>query len=252
MEHSNRYAEQTHRSNTLSIRHGEILVDVSGLTHKQVWDSLIDFVLFGKPQEPYTSRYKLFFCWHAILKMQLGADAMTNEFTEWASPESTAADVLGWSLDAVSTALVDHNTGNRNGPSNLAYAVHRTIALFIEDHDKGAWNIEISAGHAATEPVSDDMGFYANTWCWYNPSNQPAYILRVRPGYSPRHRTTQLMATLIIQKDGMPWHQITGIGEMPTGHEHQGPAKWTSVWHEQVATLDELSKIRLDLNEIDY
>jgi hypothetical protein len=211
---------------TLSIRHGQILKNVTGIDLKKIWIHLIDFVLWGAPdKEEDLDAYCLYWAWKAIIMLQNG-EHFQAEHDGWASPDSITAEVLGWKLQDVLDKKP--HTSRRHGwtpDSTLVRAVLSTVMLFIDQSD---------VPYADQSPKYPEVG----QWYWYD--DAPAYILD--------HRYLPLIEILV--PDTRTTTVFVRSNDIPVGLDER-PQYYTN-WIKMRVPADKIHKVRLDKAKLEY
>ena len=221
------------------IRHGEILAEATGLTQKEIWGGLMDFILFGRPSTYGTPIYELYFCWQAILELQ----NRERDIGVFEDPEFVVGKILGWSTVHVTQALFsDSHLVEPDTDAKLARTIHHTIVLFIEESIRIANLIDRKKPEPKIEEPQSRIK--VGSWCWHNESKQPAWVVGI--GYMRGER--EGTADIIVKADGAAWRRLENAEVFSLEPENS----YTSNFVRVSEKLENLSRIRLDPDELEY
>lgn len=158
---------------TLSIKHGEMLVEVTGMELGEIWQQLINFVLWGEPDKHKDLiGYRLYWAWKAIVMLQ----AWDKVRCAWDLPDQITAEILGWEYKKVLDSMPksDQLTVTYSIDTWLVQAVYGIVVAFIKQ-----------SGLPYAEDVDRKPVLEPGHWYWNIQADCPAF-LRSYVGGRPR------------------------------------------------------------------
>lgn len=150
---------------TLNIKHGEMLVEVTGMKLGDIWQHLINFVLWGEPdKEKEFRQYLLFWSWKAIVMLQAGEKMPSDG---WSDPFSIVGQILGWDYKKVidSCPRSGQPVVTYSEDTFLAQAIYETVTKYIDQSD--VEYAEDDSKKPALEP---------GKWYWNIQADCPAFL----------------------------------------------------------------------------
>lgn len=203
---------------TLSIRHGQLLADVLGMEVKEIWKYLIDIVLWGEPDRQDLIRYRLYWAWKAIVKMQ----AWDRVKVAWDFPDQITAEILGWEYKRVIDSLPksDQLTVTYSTDTWLAYTIFGIVEAVIKQS-----GLPYAGDTRSSFPEEKQ-------WCWYKGS--VAFV---------RRREKLLVEILVPNSD---------FFSLPGRHAPPLPNIYQSQWIKKVVLAEDVQKIQPNPTELDF
>ena len=207
---------------TLSIRHGEMLVEVLGMEIGEIWQKLIDFVLWGEPDPDKDLRgWRLFWAWKAIVMLQ----GWEKDLVGWALPDQITSNILGWDYKKVLDSLPksDQLAVTYSQDTWLAYTIYGIVVAFVKQSDVP--HMEDVYSKPALEP---------GRWYWNIVSDCPAFLRCCVDG------SARVLMPTVHMDDG------------PVADDDYFPLYTLTSFNDVVVDYGELRRVNLESEELPY